>query len=106
MLSRAIIFIFLFASISANAGDSSYRYCLFAGYFGVNSFLGVVAQKLAVRDRVIGDTVCTATWKQGYEAGERVRAGRATAQEDQQIMLEANAFSDRVTDFIIRGAKL
>ena len=101
-----LLIVLIFAPVSAYAKESSYKYCLFAGYFGVNSFLGDLAQKLAARDRVIGDSVCTATWKQGYETGQRALSGQAKSKEDVQVMIEAGAFSDQVYDFIIKGAKL
>ena len=88
------------------ANERSYRYCLFAGYFGVDSFLGVLAQKLASRDGVIMDTVCHATWKQGYEVGERMRRGSKVSTADMSVVSEAGAFSDHVYSFIIRGANL
>jgi hypothetical protein len=55
---------------------------------------------------VIFDSVCTATWKQGYEVGQRALSGQAKSKEDVQVMLEAGAFSDQVYDFIIKGTKL
>ena len=101
-----LLIVLIFAPVATYANKSSYKYCLFAGYFGVNSFLGDLAQKLAVRDGVIFDSVCTATWKQGYEVGQRALSGQAKSKEDVQVMLEAGTFSDQVYDFIIKGAKL
>jgi hypothetical protein len=108
--SGSVVVVFLVGLVlcppSFGANESSYRYCLFTGYFGVNSFLGSLAQKLASRDGVMGDTVCQATWKQGYEVGERMRRGSKVSAGDMKVVREAIAFSDHVYSFIIRGANL
>lgn len=106
MIRKSLLSVVLLALSSSPiyANETSYKYCLFAGYFGVNTFLGDLSQKLAARDGVIGEGVCQATWRHGYEIGQRAVHGQAKSNEDIKVMLEAGVFSDKVYEFIIKGA--
>jgi hypothetical protein len=106
LIRFSLLILLASSSLNARADNSRYKYCLFAGYFGVNSFLGDLSQKLAARDGLIGDSVCQTTWKQGYEIGQRALNGQAKSRDDIQVMMEAGSFSDQVYSFIIKGAGL
>lgn len=106
MMRITFIFVALLTPITATANDSNYKYCSFAGYFGVNTFMGDLAVQIASQRGLIGDTTCQAAWRQGYEVGEKARRGQAKAQLEIQLMLEASAFSTKVNNFIIQGAGL
>ena len=93
LLSLTLVAMLSLSPTGAKA--SNYKYCLYAGFYGNDSFLGMLAERLAAREGILGDTVCTATWKQAYEVHQKVVRGNAKSQEDTQIWLEANAFGER-----------
>jgi hypothetical protein len=101
-----IVITWLLTSTATSAEESGYKYCAFAGYFGVNSFMGGLASQIVSNHGLLGNSACQAAWKRGYEVGQRAQHGNVTAKDEVLLMLEAGEFSAKVNNFIIKAANL
>lgn len=99
----------LISSLSVAQEEEKYAYCLYSGYFGINSFLGGIAMELAQKDGPLTTesmAICGAAIAKGNKVGERVKNGSVPSEEDIQIIIQASKFSKRVYKSVIKGAGL
>ena len=104
MLALFAVFGLPVAALAAN--ESNYKYCLYAGYFGIDSFLGGLSVKLIEKHHLLPSSICSVAIKQGYEVSKRIQTGDTPSEDDARIMFEAKQFSDKAYEFIIKGSGL
>lgn len=107
MRNLAFMLLLLPAAQTIAAEQADYKYCTSAGYwYGTDdTFMGSLAAHIVAERGLSRDPVCTGAWKSAYDVGQRVSRG-GIKKEDMPVVNQANEMSNKVYDFIAKGAGL
>jgi hypothetical protein len=101
--SFLIVALLSFSSPSVLAAEKDYKLCSVGGFFsGANDkFQSGLAAHIAKKKHLIGDPICSALWENAYRIGEKLsKTGRVKEEAEEEIVHQAQAFSERIYEAI------
>lgn len=107
-LKAICLFILLNPSLTCLAADRDYSICAVTGFYeaGNNRFLTDLAERVAAKNNLFGDELCTTAIKAGKEVGLRYsKPGVVRTEADNVIIRDATHFSNLIYDSILSRVK-
>ena len=102
------IMLFVIFSSPSVAADKDYKICNVGGFYsGTNDkFLSGLAAYIAQKKHILDDPICSALWKNASRIGEKLsETRRVKEQAEEEIVHQANVFSEKIYESVSSGIK-
>ncbi len=99
-----LVMVFLaVSSPSVFAAEKDYKICTVGGFYsGTNDkFQSGLAAHIAQKKHLLGDPICSALWANAHRIGEKLsRTGKVKEEAEEEIVEQAEAFSEKIYEAI------